>query len=50
MAKSEHFSWPPEYVLNEFLFKSHEKQSNAKRLKMGFRACSKLIEVKTYSF
>jgi len=25
---TERYPWPPEYVLKEFLFKSHEKQSN----------------------
>jgi len=29
MEMTEHFPWPPKNVVHEFLFKSHEKQSNA---------------------
>jgi len=35
MTKKEHFPRPPEYVLHEFSFKSHEKQSNGKTWKKG---------------
>jgi len=43
ITMTEHFLWPPEYVLHELLLKSHEKQSNCKSWKGGFRALSKLV-------
>jgi len=47
MTMTEHFPWPPEHVLYEFLFKSHEKQSNGKSWKSGFCALSKMVYSKT---
>jgi len=41
------FPWPPEYVLHEFLLKSHEKQSNGKSWKRRFCKLSKLVYFKT---
>jgi len=47
ITKTEHITWPPEYVLHEFLLKSHEKQSKSKSWKRRFRALSKLVYFKT---
>jgi len=47
MTITKHFPWPPKYVLHEFLFKSHEKQSNGKTWKRGFCALSKLVYFET---
>jgi len=47
MTMTEHFSCSPEYILHEILFESHEKQSNGKSWKRGFRALSKMVYFKT---
>jgi len=47
MTVMEQFPWLPKYVLDEFIFKSHEKQSNGKSWKRGFCALSKLVCFKT---
>ena len=47
MTITEHFPWPPEFVLHGFL-KSHEKTVHrGKSLKGRFCALSKLIYFKT---
>ena len=40
MTMTGHFPWSPRYVLHEFLFKSHEEQSNGESWKGGFSAFS----------
>jgi len=47
MNDTEYFPWLPEYVLHEFLLKSHKKQSNANCWKEGFRELLKLVYYKT---
>jgi len=47
MTRTEHSPPPLEYVLHEFLFKSHEKQTNSKNWKREFFALSKLVHFKT---
>jgi len=44
---TEHITSLPEYVLNVFLLKSHEKQWNGKTWKRGFRALLKLVYLET---
>jgi len=41
------FSLVSEYDLHEFLLKAHEKQSNGKTYKRGFRALSERVYFKT---
>jgi len=38
MTMTEHFPCPPKYVFHDFLFKSHEEQSNGQSWKRGFCA------------
>ena len=47
MTMTEHFLLPPEYVLHEFLLKSHEKHSPGESWKREFCGLSKLVIFKT---
>jgi len=43
MTMTEHFPWPPAYILNEFLLQSHEKQSHGKSWKWEIGTLSKQV-------